>query len=566
MRQTSQKRTAGWQSAIRWCAALFLLSSLVEMPRAEPSRNLSAEVAVSISINTPFSETGGDDIAKLKHLASGVGWEAAPNAETTAALRGIGIKMIRCINVDRLAGSFDASGRYVLGTHPARLNAHLATCTEIGAQPHIIIGQNVPDSLRLTKEEAKDHLAIMGQTPGKSLYWNGDWPRLRSYWKELFRYVLIERGFAGARFEVGNEPDIDGQFPKLIDGDGGMGSRKLYQSYFELYKNVALAAREFEQENPGQHVTLGGPALAWAYTFSFGQLNWVVQFLKDCSEEHVKLDFIGLHYYGNISSLHGEYKVAFPSFSEMLAATQAARNASQPGVPILFTEWGPSYHIDNEIPALVNAEPIGAAWSAEFLHTLLEKGVDGALFLTTTDFALSPQKAIGPMGKDVWGWPSFFTNPGVFGKAWPKPPFHLFALISRLAPNRIEARVSNGNDVGMIVSQDPKSLRITALLWNYRAKLPENGDCMDMGEERKVSFSLPDAGAFFGEHRLLQVNQWMVSRNVSDALGEYRQTNRITERSLLQLVGSEVKSSDSADAVVLLPSSSVALISWETKP
>jgi len=90
----------------------------------------------------------------------------------------------------------------------------------------------------------------MGQTPGNRTYWNGDWEKLRAYWKAIFQYVLIEKDFPNARFEVGNEPDIDGQFPRLVEEVGGKGSRKLYDSYFEVYKNAAKGPSSLKRSIP----------------------------------------------------------------------------------------------------------------------------------------------------------------------------------------------------------------------------------------------------------------------------------------------------------------------------
>jgi hypothetical protein len=337
-----------------------------------PPKAASPEVPLTVRLSEPFSVTGGDDIAKLKHLASGVGWEFSPTPATTAGLRRIGIKTIRCINVD-LPGHFAKDGQYVI-EEPNYLLGHLATCREVKARPHVVIGQTVPAALRLSEQDlSPSERGLMGSQASKATFGPTDWGRFRGYCKAYFQYVLVTKGFADAEFEVGNEPDIGGTIARRPPKPAN-GSAALYQAYFEWYRNVAQAAVEFEREHPSYKVRLGGPALAWAFTFKYGDFNWATRFLRDCGQQKIKLDFIGLHYYGNISSLDGQYPANFPSFVAMLANTQRARDRYCPGTPLCMTEWGPSYHTDNSPTARVNANHIGAAWSAAFLNAMLAHG------------------------------------------------------------------------------------------------------------------------------------------------------------------------------------------------
>jgi hypothetical protein len=245
-----------------------------------------------------------------------VGWEFSPTAATTAGLKRIGIKTIRCINVD-LPGRFAKDGQYVI-KEPNYLLANLATCREVVARPHVVVAAGVPDELRLAERDLPPgERGLMGSQLRKAAFGPTDWLRFRNYCKAFFRYVLMTKGFADAEFEVGNEPDIGGAVvprpPKPANG-----SAALYRAYFEWYCNVARAAVEFEREHPPQKVRLGGPALAWAFTFHFGDFNWASRFLRDCGQQKIKLDFIGVHYYGNISSIDGEYPAIYPSFIGML--------------------------------------------------------------------------------------------------------------------------------------------------------------------------------------------------------------------------------------------------------
>jgi len=104
-----------------WTAGALAVASGLIASASQPDQTLLVKTSV------PWSVTGRDDLAQLKRLASGVGWEFEPNAETTQALRRVGIRTIRCINVDPVPGEFTPEGRFTVGA-PDRLNAHLATC------------------------------------------------------------------------------------------------------------------------------------------------------------------------------------------------------------------------------------------------------------------------------------------------------------------------------------------------------------------------------------------------------------------------------------------------------
>jgi len=516
------------------------------------------------------SVTGASDIRHLKHLAAGVGWEFDPNEETTSRLKAIGMKRIRCINVDGVKGDFSADGAFVATEEPARLKAHLDTCRELGAQPFIIIGQYAPSVLRVKKDEVKTQMAILGQNPGYRAYWNGDWKKMRAYWKHIFQYVLIDNHFANACFEVGNEPDIDGQFPRVIGEVGKMGSRKLYDSYFELYQNVAIAAAEFEQEHPGVKVRTGGGAFA-SFTFGFGDFNWVVEFLKDCSAKKLKLDYVGFHYYGNLSSIHGEYPTPYPPFEKMVAIVREARDQYMPGIPLNITEWGASYYNMNNTPkSMVNADNVGAVWCADFLKTAMENKVDDTLYLVTTDLSWKqpkPKEGEAPkpgqvLSDNMWGWESLFVNPKVFGRPWPKATFHIFSMISKLADSRIEIK-GLGDGVSGIASVDGEKYQVTLMLWNFKARIPENNVVTDEGPAVDVRIALADGSKFFGTTGKVKMQTWLVSKDTSNALNEFEKTGKLTSASELQMV----KSADSdlpqvPELPFTLPPSSILFVEW----
>jgi xylan 1,4-beta-xylosidase len=513
---------------------------------------------ITIQPQTVMNVTGKDDVQQLKRLASGVGWEFESNEAITARLRQIGIKTFRCINVDPLPGKFADDGSFVISDEPTRLQAHLQTCREVGANPHVIIGTGLPPELRLNEEDLPpDQRGIMGNAVKTALYGPKDWDAYEAYIEAYLEYVIIKQGFPEAEFEVANEPDTSGEMYPAPPRPA-MGSAALYQGYMLLYTHIADAAHNFEADHPGMHVHLGGPALAWAFTFKYGDFNWATRFLQDCHNNHIKLDFLGVHFYGNIASLHGEYPGNYPSFMDMLKTTQQARDQYFPGLPIEITEWGASYQTSNDPPSLVNGNYIGAAWGADFLDTMMESGVDSALYLVTTDLR---QQAADGTWQDVWGWPALFVNPQVFGgQAYPKATFNLFDMISRLVGQRVQT-AGNLRTVGLVASADAPTKSVTVLLWNYGYQIPEGGAGTEHALPEPVTLRVGDAGKFFGGVPV-SMQRWEISEGVSDASTLFAKEGKLDDRCELQQVdkGTLKVSEDHVDTDVTLPPSSVSLV------
>jgi hypothetical protein len=455
-------------------------------------------------------------------------------------LRAIGIRRFRCINVAPLPGEFDDRGDYHVGDHP-RLAAHFRSCRAVGASPHMIIAPGAG------QKDGADRL------PSGVVREDGvDWARFRRYCHALFRYVLVENGFSDAAFEVGNEPDIAEAITGL-----GKGRRVNYEHYLETYRQVAQAAREYEAQNPGQRVRLGGPALAWAFSFRFGDFNWTERFLQDVGREKIKLDFLGLHFYGNISPLAGERTSGYPSFSRMMQMTRGWRDEYTPGVPIYMTEWGASYHTSNDPASVINGNHVAAAFAAAFLNEMLETGVDRAIYLVTTDIRSQQD------GKwvTVWGWPSLFVNPNVHG-VHPKAPYNVFKVLAMMAPHRIEA-TAPGKGIDCIVSRDDKS-RLTALVWNYHRTVQEGGPGIEAAGHPTVAVQVQDASALWKTP--VRYRRWLVSETVSNAYHLFTAGQPLDHRCELQQVdeGAERIVDGMLSLEFEMPPSSVSLIQFES--
>lgn len=552
---------------------VFSLAANAADSGAPQARTLTIEAGAAQNLY------GKDDIAQFKRLATGVGADFAQSEATQERLRRIGTPWLRMINVDfGLPGRYESDGKFVLDPSVGAQQSHwfrvvdgLALCKAVGANPHYVIGIYPPKELHVEGGgELADGKNTLGLNP-RVAYWNGDWAKMRSYWKAIFEWVMVKEGFKTARFEVGNEPDTLGQFLATTDITMAVqqGSRKAYDAYFELYRNAYQAAREFEKEHPEVQLEIGGPALAWPYTFIAGELNWADQFIKDSAEKNVKPDFLGIHFYGNISGLREKRSAedTNPPFVKMINQTVATRNKYLPGVPILLTEWGPSYHNHNAEEAFVNANNIGAAWVAEFIPLLAESTVDGGLYLGTTDYMDPAAKA---PWNNVWGSISYGVSPTVFKDAWPKAPFHTLQMYTWLRGNRVKVE-GLGEGVNGVAASSKKDGCIQLLVWNFKGYLNTSAPPHIEGANQELTVKIADAGAALGSATKARIRVWRVSETEANAFGLLQREgeSKVDARSELSVVSElvvNVRDLAQKGATLSLPKASVALLSIDAEP
>ncbi len=522
------------QESAREVATTLILAAGLTAGLGTSSLFCQAADVILIKPTVAMNSTGQNDVQRLKQLAGGVGCDTIANPPAYARLKTIGITTMRVINVD-IAGAFTKKGRFIIDApvhfkkkwqinrynvtqgQQGRLREELAACRQIGAVPNVVMALALPPQICLPLRDIppaqRDHVGDFGPT---------NWRWYRHYCQAFFKYVMIDQKFSNAEFSVGNEPETPSSSFIPHPPWPAPGSRAAYDDYFKMYEETAHAAQSLEKKHPGLHVSLG-PALVWAFTFRFGAFNWTPRFFHDCARQKIKLDFFGIHFYGNASSLDGQYRSSYPSLADMLRMTVAARDRYCPGVPIYMTEWGPSYQAVS-----YSGSNIGAAWSAAFLDTLLQCGVTKAFYLLSTD-DLAPQ---GNGYRNVWGWMGLLTNPIVCSKAYPRGQVvrggiiyptataHVFEMIHRLVGTRVEASRGSSATVNCFASADRGRKRLTVLVWNYGCRLPEGAvgphAYVDYATREAVVLRVRDARAFFGCTHV-RFKRWLVSHTVSNA-------------------------------------------------
>jgi xylan 1,4-beta-xylosidase len=166
-------------------------------------------------------------------------------------------------------------------------------------------------------------------------YWKGNVTPPKSYdqWsdfiEQLTRHLTERYGGEEVRnwyFEVWNEPNLEGFWA---------GSQ---EDYFRLYECTARAIKRVDKD-----YRVGGPSTAGG--------GWIKETLDFCEQHDVPLDFISTHTYGATegfldekgnkhTTLDPNPKAITNWFPGVLGPIHKSK---WPNLPLLVTEWGPSY-------------------------------------------------------------------------------------------------------------------------------------------------------------------------------------------------------------------------------
>ncbi len=216
------------------------------------------------------------------------------------------------------------------------------------------------------------------------------------------RYGLDE--VAQWYFEVWNEPNID-----FWTG------RPAQATYFELYDNTARAVK-----GVSSRLRIGGPATA--------QAAWVDAMIAHAAANHVALDFVSTHVYGNDVSqdVFGDKRPIAPH--QMVPAAVAKVHAqiltsAMPKIPLIWSEFNATYANEAEITDSIYEGP----WMADTIRQC-----DGLVqIMSYWDFSDVFEEQ-GVVKKPFYGGYGLIAERGI-----PKPAFLDFSLLHTLGETRI---------------------------------------------------------------------------------------------------------------------------------
>lgn len=260
-------------------------------------------------------------------------------------------------------------------------------------------------------------------------------PKDYAKWDDLiaqFAKHLIERyGIDEVRqwyFEVWNEPNLDfwGGDPKQA-------------TYWELYDHTARALKAVNER-----IRVGGPSTA--------QAAWADAFIQHCSENHVPVDFISSHVYGNDKSedvfgTHEEIPRNQMVCRSVKKVHEQIKASAMPKLPLIWSEFNASYR--NE-PAVTDSSYMGP-WLADTIRQC-DGLVDVMSYWTFSDVF----EEQGVVKTPLYGGFGLIAAGGIL-----KPAFNAFKLLHELGEQRIEVN----SDAALVTRKSDGSLAVA--VWNY---------------------------------------------------------------------------------------------------
>ena len=229
-------------------------------------------------------------------------------------------------------------------------------------------------------------------------------------------------------FEVWNEPNLDfwaGQ-PKQ-------------STYWMLYDHTARSLKAVDGR-----LRVGGPATA--------QAAWIPAFIRHCKQNHVPVDFVSTHVYGDDSAkdVFGSHE-RIPRDRMVCRAVDKVHSEIEmsplPALPLLWTEFNATYRNRTEVTDALYMGP----WLAETI-----KQCDGLLqdmsYWTFSDVF----EEGGVVRTPFYGGYGLLAVGGI-----PKPSFNAFALLHRLG----EQRFTSDANGALLTRRDDGTLVLA--LWNY---------------------------------------------------------------------------------------------------
>lgn len=205
-------------------------------------------------------------------------------------------------------------------------------------------------------------------------------------------------------FEVWNEPNLD-----FWTG------RPAQQTYFELYDHTARALKAVSPR-----IRVGGPATA--------QAAWVGDMIAHATENHVPLDFVSTHVYGDDSSkdVFGDDR-PIPPHQMVCAAVDKVRRqilaSAQPHMPLIWSEFNATFRNESPITDSIYMGP----WMAHTISQCAGK-VDMMSYWTFSDVF----EEQGVVKTPFYGGYGLIAEDDI-----PKPAFNVFAMLHNLGDERI---------------------------------------------------------------------------------------------------------------------------------
>ncbi|HEY0795343.1 MAG TPA: glycosyl hydrolase family 39 [Acidisarcina sp.] len=276
-------------------------------------------------------------------------------------------------------------------------------------------------------------------------------------------------------FEVWNEPNIDFWTGKPAQ-----------KTYFELYDHTARALKAVNEK-----IRVGGPSTA--------QAAWVDAIIAHTTAEHVPLDFVSTHVYGNDSTadVFPDKRPIAPHQMVCVAVSKVhdqIKASARPSIPLIWSEFNATYANEPLITDTIYMGP----WMADTIRKC-----DGLVDIMS-----------------YWSFSDVFEEQGVVKQPFyggygliaagsiPKPAYRVFSMLHLLGDTRL---ASTSDDV-LVTKRKDGPLVIAA--WNFAE--PPGSTVPDKTIAFKIAGMTATAKAYI----------YRVDATHGDTLGAYNKMGR----------------------------------------
>jgi xylan 1,4-beta-xylosidase len=260
-------------------------------------------------------------------------------------------------------------------------------------------------------------------------------PKSRSAWDNLIealaKHLVARYGIDEVSqwyFEVWNEPNLD-----------FWGGQPRQSTYWELYDNTARALKSVSPR-----LRVGGPATA--------QAAWVDAFIKHCRDNHVPVDFVSTHVYGNDTAQNVFHTDEPISRADMVCRAvdmvhKQIQASPMPQLPLIWSEFNAAYNNDQDVT--------DSAYMGPWLGNTVREcdGLTKMMSYWTFSDVFEEQ---GVIKTPFYGGFGLIAERGI-----PKPSFNAFKLLHELGDQRIDV-----NSNSALVTRKADGTIVVAV-WNY---------------------------------------------------------------------------------------------------
>ena len=266
--------------------------------------------------------------------------------------------------------------------------------------------------------------------------------------KETIRELSCNKKY-NIWYEVWNAPDLDDFF---------LGRQ---QEYFNLYRTVAEAVVELEQET-NKNIPIGGPSASWWFqapesnTILAPERSLVYSLIRYCYSYRLPLDFISWHGYSSDplaeqeSTVYHKYTVSL--IRDWLTYFHFDRN-----IPLIIDEW--NFDLDsNVLTERRENSYIAASYIPARIKNMLDAGINNQVYFALEDFDNKKETIVRNVG--VFNFDAAHPE----NKVEPKPIYNVFRMLGSLGKDMFTNQLDDEFSKAFATKSGDT---ITILIYNY---------------------------------------------------------------------------------------------------